>query len=210
MQNYEKAQNFQKIYSLGGDMRIPQGGIGVFDSGIGGLTVLSECQKLCKNETFYYFGDHAHAPYGNKSPKRIYRYTLAAMRKFRRLKVKAVVLACNTVTAVCVEKLRRTFSFPIIGTEPAVFSAAKEGGRVLVLATRVTTENKRFQSLCSRAASDYPHADIQTVACERLAIEIEKNILNANFDCTPFLPVFKLCAKILRKLSLSGYPSPTI
>ena len=127
-------------------MRIPKGGIGVFDSGIGGLTVLSECQKVCKNEVFYYFGDHTHAPYGNKSKKRIRQYTFAAMRKFRRLKVKTVVLACNTVTAVCAEELRKKFSFPIIGAEPAVLPAAKHGGTVYVLATRATCKSERYKN----------------------------------------------------------------
>ena len=128
-------------------MRIPKGGIGVFDSGIGGLTVLSECLKVCKNEVFYYYGDHTHAPYGNKPIKKIRRYTFAAMRKFRRLKVKAVVLACNTVTAVCAEELRRKFSFSIIGAEPAILPAAKAGGTVYVLATRATCKSTRYKNL---------------------------------------------------------------
>lgn len=174
-----------------------KGGIAFFDSGIGGLTVMSECRKAFKNELFYYYGDNENAPYGNRSDTEVLNLVFSAFRRLAALNPKAVVIGCNTATAVCVERLRSEFSFPIIGTEPAVFSAAKEGGRVLVLATRVTTENKRFQSLCSRAASDYPHADIQTVACERLAIEIEKNILNANFDCTPFLPVFKADSVVL-------------
>ena len=70
-------------------MRIPQGGIGVFDSGIGGLTVLSECQKLCKNETFYYFGDHAHAPYGNKSKEELRPFVYRAFDCFQALSVRA-------------------------------------------------------------------------------------------------------------------------
>lgn len=177
-------------------MRIPQGGIGVFDSGIGGLTVLSECQKLCKNETFYYFGDHAHAPYGNKSPKRIYRYTLAAMRKFRRLKVKAVVLACNTVTAVCVEKLRRKFSFPIIGTEPAIYPAAKSGGLVYVLSTKATNESARFQNLKSKLAKLCPQSSIESFACEGLAGEIER-AMGTEFDYAAHLPRGKPDAVVL-------------
>ncbi len=174
-----------------------KGGIAFFDSGIGGLTVMSECKKVFKNELFYYYGDNENAPYGNRSEKEVTKLVFSAFRRLAALNPKAVVIGCNTATAVCVELLRREFSFPIIGTEPAVFSAAKEGGRVLVLATRVTVENKRFQSLCSRAASTYPHADIQVLACENLAIEIEKNVLNANFDCAPFLPVFKADSVVL-------------
>ena len=77
-------------------MRILKGGIAFFDSGIGGMTVLAECQKRCKGEIFYYYGDNKHAPYGNLPPAKIRRYVEKAFRKFRRLKVKAVVVACNT------------------------------------------------------------------------------------------------------------------
>lgn len=168
-------------------MRIPKGGIGVFDSGIGGLTVLSECQKVCKNEVFFYFGDHTHAPYGNKPKKRIRRYVFAAMRKFRRLKVKAVVLACNTATAVCAEELRKKFSFPIIGAEPAVLPAAKNGGTVYVLATRATCQSERYKNLYRQAAKRYPNAKVKTFACTGLAGEIENGI-GDYVDYTQYLP----------------------
>ena len=168
-------------------MRIPKGGIGVFDSGIGGLTVLSECCKRCKDELFYYYGDHTHAPYGNKSKKRIRRYTFAVMRKFRRLKVKAVVLACNTVTAVCVEELRKKFSFPIIGAEPAVYPAAKAGGTVYVLATPATCKSERYKNLCRQAAKLYPQSKIKTFSCDGLAGDIE-NGLGEYMDCTQHFP----------------------
>lgn len=168
-------------------MRIPKGGVGFFDSGIGGLTVLSECQKLCKNQVFYYYGDHTHAPYGNKSRKQIRRYTLSVMKKFRRMKVKAVVLACNTVTAVCADELRRKFSFPIIGAEPAVYPAAKTGGLVYVLATKATVQSERFQNLCQRIALLCPQSEIKTFACEGLAGEIEKK-MGKGGEYTRFLP----------------------
>ena len=171
-------------------MRIPKGGIGVFDSGIGGLTVLAACRQTCKNEVFYYYGDHTHAPYGNKSKKRIRRYTFAAMRKFRRLKVKVVVLACNTVTAVCAEELRKKFSFPIIGAEPAVLPAARAGGTVYVLATRATCKSERYKKLYCQAKKLYPCAEIKTFACNDLAGEIENGI-GEYVDYTPYLPMGK-------------------
>ena len=168
-------------------MTIPKGGIGFFDSGIGGLTVLSECQKVCKNKVFYYYGDHVHAPYGNRTDRQIYRYTLSAMRKFRRLKVKAVVIACNTVTAVCVERLRNKFSFPIIGAEPAVYPAAKQGGEVFVLTTSATNKSKRFQNLCRDIARRCPQSTVRMFSCGDLAGAIERN-MGKSVDYTEYLP----------------------
>lgn len=177
-------------------MRIPKGGIGVFDSGIGGLTVLSECQKVCKNETFYYYGDHAHAPYGNKPPRDIRRYTFAAMKKFRRLKVKAVVLACNTVTAVCADELREKFKFPIIGAEPAVYPAAKKGGMVYVLSTRATNKSSRLQKLCARVVKLCPQCEIKAFSCDGLAGDIEQG-LGEYVDFSKYLPPGKPDAVVL-------------
>ena len=169
-------------------MRIPKGGVAFFDSGIGGLTVLAECKKRQTEEIFYYYGDNHHAPYGNLPPKKIKRYVFRACRRFKRLKAKAVVLACNTATAVCVEELRKKFPFPIIGIEPAVFTAAAKGGKVLVLATRVTSESERVRSLCGRAVKTFPDAQIQVCPCDGLAGAIEKNFSDKNYDYTDYLP----------------------
>ena len=164
------------------------GGIAFFDSGIGGLTVLSVCRKYLPNVTFYYFGDNAHAPYGNLPPKKIYRYTYKAFKRFKRLKVAAAVVACNTATAVCIEKLRKRFNFPIIGTEPAVCTAASKGGEIFVLTTRATHESMKFQRLCAEAGRRYPNAVIIPIACDALAGKIERHLQDADFDFTPFLP----------------------
>lgn len=169
-------------------MRIPKGGIAFFDSGIGGLTVLNACKKVLPNEVFYYYGDNKHAPYGNLSENKIKKYVARAFKRFQRLRVKAVVLACNTVTAVCVEKLREKYAFPIIGAEPAVLPAVKRGGEVLVLTTRATYESVRFQHLLQKAQALFPDADIVARPCDGLAGAIEKNILDKQADYTPFLP----------------------
>ena len=169
-------------------MQIPHGGIAFFDSGIGGLTVLSTCEKYIKEGVFYYYGDNKHAPYGNLSSKKIRRYVFRAFQRFQRLHVQAAVIACNTATAVCIEALRRKFSFPIIGAEPAVCTAAMKGGKVLVLATRATCESKRFQGLCERAQSLFPEAEIYIRACDALAGEIEKHFGEVTYDYTPHLP----------------------
>ena len=104
-------------------MRIPKGGIAFFDSGIGGMTVLSACEKQINNEIFYYYGDNFHAPYGNLPIYKIKKYVHKAFKLFESLQVKAVVIACNTVTAVCIDELRRKYTFPIIGVEPALMKA---------------------------------------------------------------------------------------
>lgn len=169
-------------------MQIPQGGVVFFDSGIGGLTVLAECKKRLPNEIFYYYGDNEHAPYGNLPREQIERYVLQAFDKFQDLNVKAAVIACNTATAVCAEKLRAKYSFPIVGAEPAVFSAAKKGGEIFVLTTRATCNSPRFLSLCMRAQKNYPATCILPKPCDHLAGEIEKHLFDLNYDFTPFFP----------------------
>lgn len=169
-------------------MRDLTGGIAFFDSGIGGLTVLAACQKRIKGEIFYYYGDNARAPYGNLPVRTIREMTMEVFQTFARMRVKAAVVACNTVTAVCIEELRRTFPFPIVGVEPAVFPAAKVGGEAFVLTTRATHESARFQKLCQRAKRAYPQTVLRPFACDNLAGEIERRLTDKTYDCTPSLP----------------------
>ena len=169
-------------------MYVLKGGVVFFDSGIGGLTVLNECRKRLPNATFYYYGDNARAPYGNLPSERIERYVLEIFEKLERLQPCAAVIACNTVTALCVELLRKKYPFPIIGAEPAVFSAAKGGGEIFALATKATCESERFRELCNRAKEKYPSAIIRPFACESLAGAIEKHLTDQNFDFSSLFP----------------------
>lgn len=169
-------------------MRLPKGGIGFFDSGIGGLTVMDACQRVVKGERFYYYGDNKHAPYGNLPQEKIRKYVFRAFKKFYRLKVCAVVIACNTVTAVCIEELRRKFPFPIVGAEPALLLALKGDGKVLVLTTKATFESARFLKLQKQARENYPHADVECCPCVELAGAIEKWIENPQMDIECYLP----------------------
>ncbi len=175
-------------------MRMQKGGIAFFDSGIGGLTVLSECVTRLQDETFYYFGDNRHAPYGNLPERKIKKLVFRAFRKFARLKVKAVVLACNTATATCVEDLRKKYAFPIVGAEPAIFCAAKSGGEVFILATAATCASARFRALFLRAQKKYPTARLCVCPCPHLAGAIEKRIRRNGLDGEP-LPLEKLLPK---------------
>ena len=169
-------------------MPIPQGGIAFFDSGIGGLTVMDACRKFFHDEIFYYYGDNARAPYGNLPNDIIYAYAREAFETFQSLQVKAAVIACNTATAVCIDRLRAEFSFPIIGVEPCVATAATVGGNVYVLTTRATHDSARFKRLCARVSAEYPHAAVHPFACDGLAGDIERHIFARNYDFTKHLP----------------------
>ena len=169
-------------------MRKQKGGIAFFDSGIGGLTVVNVCRKRLPDELFYYFGDNKHAPYGNLQPEKIKKYVFRVFKSFKRLQVGAAVVACNTATALCIDDLRKKFSFPIIGAEPAILSAGQTVGEVFVLTTRATYESERFKRLCEKMKSLFPLTTLRLFPCDCLAGEIEKHVLEADFDYTAFLP----------------------
>lgn len=164
------------------------GGVGFFDSGIGGLTVLCACKSRVPSVPFYYLGDNGRAPYGNLPTYLIRAYTREALDCFAKLGVQAVVLACNTVTAVCADEMRKEYPFSIIGVEPAVMPATKQGGRIGVLTTRATGESKRFLALIEKAKRTYPTSEIIPLPCDGLAKAIEDGIHNPNTDYTPYLP----------------------
>jgi glutamate racemase len=178
-------------------MQIPSGGVFFFDSGIGGLNVLSACRKVLPNIPFYYFGDNLNAPYGNKSPLEIKKLVFNAFKQVETLSPVCAVLACNTATAVCAEDLRKKYSFPIIGVEPAPIPALKTAKSVGVLSTKATYQSARFSRLLTQARSSYPSATITPVACDNLAGEIEKHILGLEYDYTPLLPPINADAIVL-------------
>ena len=178
-------------------MRILQGGVFFFDSGIGGLTVLAECRKKVPYLPFYYYGDNKNAPYGNKSVAEIKRLTSRAFQLASTLNPVCGVVACNTVTALLIEELRKNNDFPIIGVEPALFPALRLHDSVCVLSTTATHQSERFQSLCKTAKERFPKATVSAVPCSFLAGEIEKHVFDKKYDYTPFLPVVKADAVVL-------------
>lgn len=143
--------------------------VGVFDSGVGGLTTLAECGKLLPSVTYYYWGDNARAPYGSLPPAEIADHVREALLAFEALGVSAAVLACNTATAVCAEEMRREFPFPIVGIEPAVSLAAKKCASALILCTPRTAESPRLASLIARN----PSCRFTVAALPRLAAAVE-------------------------------------
>ena len=165
-----------------------QGSIVVFDSGIGGITVLETCKKRLPDRTFCYYGDNDNAPYGNLPPERICALVFSAVDKIALLYPAAVVLGCNTATALCAEQLRLRYSFPVIGAEPAVALGAKRGGEVYVLTTRATNESARFRALCARVTNLYPNGTLVPIACDDLAGAIERSPFYAETHLEKYLP----------------------
>ena len=132
--------------------------IGVFDSGIGGLTVLAEAREQLPGAEFLYFADTASVPYGNKPKDRVRACIFAGVEVLAHEGIEALVVACNTATSVAIEDLRRVYSMPVIGMEPAVKPALElarqAGGRVLVLATDMTLREEKFHRLVDRIDPD--------------------------------------------------------
>jgi glutamate racemase len=123
--------------------------IGVFDSGVGGISVLRSMLAILPDERFIYYGDNLNAPYGTRPEEEILALTLSSVEALLARDVKALVIACNTATSAAVHELRARLTLPIIGMEPALKPAAlaSSSGRILVLATPATLRQKKFQEL---------------------------------------------------------------
>jgi glutamate racemase len=124
----------------------------MFDSGVGGVSVLRDAHALLPRENFTYFGDNAHAPYGTRTEKEIRALTWRVVLHMLERDVKALVIACNTATSAAAPFLRKHLALPIIGMEPALkpASAYRSYGAILVLATETTLRLPKFQSLMSQ------------------------------------------------------------
>jgi glutamate racemase len=127
--------------------------IGVFDSGVGGLTVLRSLVALLPREKFIYVGDTARVPYGTKSAESVRRFALEIARFLKRRRVKMVVVACNTVTAVALPDLRRFLPVPVLGViEPGARAAlaATRTGRVGIIGTEATIRSRAYEQAVRR------------------------------------------------------------
>lgn len=128
--------------------------IAVFDSGVGGISVLRHLRQALPGERFVYFGDSANAPYGSRPTAEVRALTLAAVEKLlREYPLKALVVACNTATAAAIGDIRAAHpELIVVGIEPALKVAADHfpGGRVGVLATEVTLREEKFDTLLHR------------------------------------------------------------
>lgn len=129
--------------------------IAVFDSGVGGISVLRQLRRILPRERFLYYGDSANAPYGIRTMEEVRQLTIAGAEMLLSRNVKALVVACNTATAVAIDELRSRWPDRIIiGIEPALKLAADmfPGGHVGVMATPVTLREEKFSHLLDRCA----------------------------------------------------------
>jgi glutamate racemase len=146
--------------------------VGVFDSGIGGLNFLKVCVQKLPQADYVYCADNKHVPYGNLPQERVWELVNGKVQKLIQLGCDVVVLACNTATAVCLERLRQNYSIPFVGIQPAIKQATAQYSHVAVLATCATVKSAPFQSLMAR----YGRGRALAFPCPQLAEEIERNI----------------------------------
>jgi glutamate racemase len=151
--------------------------IGIFDSGVGGLSVLREIRRAFASEDLLYVADSACVPYGDKSPQFVEARSVAITEFLVNWKAKAIVVACNTATGAAITTLRSRFSVPIVGIEPAVKPAVGKtvSGVVAVLATSGTLSSDKFANLLARFGGD---ADILIQPCPGLVEQVETGELD--------------------------------
>ncbi len=123
--------------------------IGMFDSGIGGITVLKEALLRLPNVDYIYYSDNIHAPYGTKDKNVVKDYVQNVVEFLIKQGATVIVIACNTATSIAASSLREQYDIPIIGMEPAVKLALlnKKQGRILVTATPLTLQEEKYQNL---------------------------------------------------------------
>lgn len=153
--------------------------IGVFDSGLGGLSVLGALAETCPAADLIYAADTAHVPYGNKSPEQIRARVLAMGQALINEGCTTLVVACNTATAEAIEALRAAHpAIPVVGVEPGIKPAAlnTQSGHIAVLATAATAKSQRLAELIARHA---PHKTVHVIPCHGWATEVEALNLRA-------------------------------
>lgn len=149
--------------------------IGVFDSGLGGLTILSALHKRLPNEDLIYFGDTANVPYGSKSKTAVTRFSLAIARFLQEQGVKLIVVACNTASALALAELRKQISIPVIGViesgaEKAVRST--KNGKIAVLGTEATIKSRAYPKAVLKRNKT---AEVFQQACPLFVPLVEEN-----------------------------------
>ncbi|HEX6536569.1 MAG TPA: glutamate racemase [Gemmatimonadaceae bacterium] len=160
-------------------MRDHSAPIGVFDSGIGGLTVARELMRQLPAEGIIYFGDTARVPYGPKSPDTVRRYSTEIATWLREQGVKAIVVACNTATAHALDVLRRDFPLPVVGVvEPGARAAARatRANRIGVIGTEGTIASGAYERAIRAIA---PEASVVARACPLFVPLVEEGWLDA-------------------------------
>lgn len=159
---------------------ISQKPLGVFDSGLGGLTALRRLRSLCPNEDIVYFGDTGRVPYGTKSAEIIRKYALQDARFLKSFDCKAILVACGTVSANAIDELKAEYGDAVMGViEPTVNKAAKitkKGGTVLILGTEATVESGAYEKLLTKIR---PDIKVERKACPMFVPLVENGYTDA-------------------------------
>ena len=152
--------------------------IGVFDSGVGGLSILAHLRKLMPHERFIFLADQSYVPYGAKSPRELKDRSALITRFFQNYHAKLIVVACNTATCYAIDYLRKTFSLPFIGTVPAVKPACRRSkkGTVAVLSTPATAKSPALKKLIQEHSQ---RCTVLRIGCAGLEEAVEQGSLSS-------------------------------
>jgi glutamate racemase len=149
--------------------------IGIFDSGVGGLTVLRELYRQLPNESILYFADTARLPYGDRRPGEILQFVREIMTWMLQQRVKMVIMACNTSSALALETVRSEFDIPILGVIlPGARAAVRQGKRIGVISTPATAASNAYRQAIQEVD---PTAQVWQVGCPEFVPLIEQNRL---------------------------------
>ncbi len=195
--------------------------IGILDSGVGGLSIWRQIVKKLPNESTIYIADSKHCPYGSKSSEEIYQFSKKLVSLLIQKKVKLIILACNTITVSCLDKLRKEFpKTPIIGTVPVIKTASEitKNNKVGVLSTTRTAKSKYQKKLIKTFAGEarvlnigtdtlvpiiengnFKVAEVENVLLEELDPFIKSNIDTLVLGCSHFTFLKRQIQKILGK-----------
>jgi glutamate racemase len=157
-------------------MKHPSGSIGIFDSGLGGLTILKALKEALPEEDFIYFGDTANVPYGGKTPEEICRIALNGALFLKKHYIKLLIIACHTACAFSLDEMRRKLDIPVVGVIEKSLEALIETtltNHIGIIATKATTSSKTY----SRALAFLkPSVSVTTVACPLFVPMIEEGL----------------------------------
>ena len=157
---------------------------GIFDSGLGGLSVLRQLRKISPNADLIYYADQIHVPYGELSPEETFIYVKSALTLLEQKGATSVTLACHTVSTTIANKLRREFSFPIFDIASHSLSQLENFQRIAVIGTRITIESGYYQNVLGQRLHS-------ATACPKLAPMVESGQINERAiqnSLAPILP----------------------
>ncbi|GAA5131399.1 glutamate racemase [Thalassotalea piscium] len=162
--------------------------IGIFDSGVGGLSIAKSISALVPNESFIYLADSLNAPYGNLTSQQIKERVNKIAQWFIKQNAKAIVIACNTATVNAIDQLRTLVNIPIIGVEPGIKPAVEKSAthKIAIMVTQATATNERFINLVN---SHKQNTDVIIQACPGLVEVVESDNIDSE-HCTNLLKLY--------------------